>query len=365
MLGPMPFRLVLNPRVGEAAAAALPEAGFLEARAAITTWPGYARTPLRDLPGIAREAGIGTLQLKDESGRFGLGSFKVLGGAYAVDALVRERGAAGLTVTCATDGNHGRAVAWGARRHGIRCVVFLHERVSDGRARAIAELGAELRRVAGTYDDAVRQAAEAARADGWALVADTAWPGYVEVPRRIMQGYRLMVDEALDQWPGAPPTHVFAQAGVGGMAASVSAHLRSRLEPPPALVVVEPDRAACLLASAEQGGMTALPGGLDTIMAGLACGEPSLLAWPELDGNAAAFMAAPDAAVAPCMRMLAAQGVVAGESGVAGLAALLLACADPASRSALGLASESRVLLFGTEGATDPALYAQFTQNTP
>ena len=365
MLSPMPFRFFPNPRAGERSAAdALPEAGFIEARAAITAWPDYARTPLRDLPAIARQAGIGALRLKDESGRFGLGSFKVLGGAYAVDTLVGERGTHGVTVTCATDGNHGRAVAWGARRHGVRCVVFLHEAVSEGRARAIADLGAELRRVPGTYDDAVRQAAEAARAEGWIVVADTAWPGNVEVPRRIMQGYRLMADEALDQWPdSAPPTHVFVQAGVGGMAAAVSVHLRSRFDPAPSLVVVEPEHAACLLASAEQGGPTALPGSLHTIMAGLACGEPSLLAWPELDRNAAAFMAIPDEAVAPCMRMLAAQEIVAGESGVAGLAALLLACGDPAARSALALNGDSRVLLFGTEGATDPALYAQFTED--
>ncbi len=265
-------------------------------------------------------------------------------------------------MTCATDGNHGRAVAWGARRQGIRCVVFLHERVSDGRARAIAELGAELRRVRGTYDDAVREAAEAARTAGWLVVADTAWPGYVEIPRSIMQGYRMMADEALDQWTGAPPTHVFVQAGVGGVAAAVSVHLRRRLDPAPALVVVEPEHAACLLASAERGEATALPGMLETVMAGLACGEPSAIAWPELDRSAAAFMAIPDETVAPTMRLLREGGIVAGEAGVAGLAALLLAVADPAARAALGLASDSRVLLFATEGATDPAVYEQLTQ---
>jgi diaminopropionate ammonia-lyase len=172
-----------------------------------------------------------------------------------------------------------------------------------------------------------------------------------------MQGYRLMADEAADQWTGAPPTHVFIQGGVGGAAAAVSVQLRARFHPAPALIVVEPDRAACLQASAELGEPTAIPGNLDTLMAGLACGEPSLLAWQELDRAATAFMAIPDEAAVACMRLLAGRGVVAGESGVAGLAGCLLAAADPATREVLGLDGESRVLLFSTEGATDPELY--------
>jgi threonine dehydratase len=187
----------------------------------------------------------------------------------------------------------------------------------------------------------------------------TAWPGYTEIPRDIMQGYRLMADEAADQWTGPPPTHVFIQGGVGGAAASVSVQCRSRFAPAPALIVVEPDRAACLLASAEFGERVTIPGDLDTVMAGLACGEPSLLGWQELDRAAAAFMAIPDEAAVACLRLLATQRIVAGESGVAGLAGCLLAIADPAARATLGLDATSRVLLFSTEGATDPELYAK------
>jgi diaminopropionate ammonia-lyase len=248
-------------------------------------------------------------------------------------------------------------------------VIYLHETVSTGREAAIAAFGAEVRRVPGTYDDAVRACARDAVAHGWCIVSDTSWPGYTEVPRDIMQGYRLMADEAADQWPGPPPSHVFIQAGVGGAAAAVAAQMRVRWrqgeEREPALVVVEPDRAACLLASARAGRMTTVAGNLDSIMAGLACGEPSLLAWQELERAATAFMAIPDAAAIDAMRFLAGLGVVTGESGVAGLAALRLAMADPEARVALGVGPESRVLLFGTEGATDTLLYASLIHGAP
>ena len=357
VLDPCPFSLFANPRAGVPDSVVLPASGFRQARETITSWPGYAPTPLRDLPAIAQRAGVTAVRLKDEAERFGLGSFKALGGAYAVARLLRGRAPRAVTVTCATDGNHGRAVAWGAQRFGCRCVIFIHQAVSPGRAEAIARYGAEVQRVAGTYDDAVREAARVAAAEGWFVVSDTSWPGYTAVPVDVMQGYRLMADEAVGQWHGAPPTHVFVQGGVGGAAAAVSVQMRARYAAPPGLVVVEPDRAACLLASARLGALTTVPGALDTIMAGLACGEPSPLAWTELERGAAAFMAVPDEAAIACMKLLAGMGIVAGESGVAGLAGFLLAAADPAARETLGLRAASRVLLFGTEGATDPALY--------
>ena len=343
----------------------LPASGYRRAKAEITSWSSYAPTPLRGLEDLARDAGVAVLRLKNEAGRFGLGSFKALGGAYAVAGVLASelsrRGVAraasstelasgryrdvteAVTVTSATDGNHGRSVAWGAQRFHCRCVIFVHAGVSRGRVDAIAHYGAEVRRVDGTYDDAVRETTRLAEAHGWFVVSDTSWPGYTEIPREVMQGYRLMADEAADQWTGAPPTHVFIQGGVGGVAAAVSVQTRARFHPAPAVVVVEPDHAACLLASAELGEPTAIPGDLDTLMAGLACGEPSLLA---------------------CMRLLADRGIVAGESGVAGLAGFLLGAADPAARETLGLDSSTRVLLFSTEGATDPALYQRLVGRT-
>lgn len=381
----LPFRLHLNAAKGRAGAPVLDATGFRAARGAIVSWSGYAATPLVDLPGLARAIGVGTLRWKDEGGRFGLGSFKALGGAYAVARhLIRALAARGITatdadlaagrhaaltreitVTCATDGNHGRAVAWGARRFHCRAVIYIHETVSEARAAAIAGFGAEVRRVPGTYDEAVRRAAENAAAQGWTVVSDTSYPGYTDIPRDVMQGYRVMADEAFAQWTGAAPTHLFVQGGVGGVAAAVAAQAALHFGPgAPRLVVVEPDRFDCLRRSAVAGRPTPSPPGPDTLMAGLACGEVSILAFDELLHRGDAFLAVPDEAVAPAMRALARgvdgdPGVVAGESAVAGLIGLALARRDATAAAALGLAASSRVLLFGTEGATDPARYAR------
>jgi diaminopropionate ammonia-lyase len=360
--------------------AVLPETGYARAKAEIMTWPGYAPTPLVALDAIAKATGVARLHYKDEASRFGLASFKALGGAYAVMRVLqaelakrdvaREATSADLiagtykeatgkiTVCCATDGNHGRSVAWGAQRFGAACVIFVHETVSQGRRDAIAKYGAEIRVVPGNYDDAVREAQKQAEANAWFVVSDTSYPGYTEVPRDVMQGYRLMADEAADQI-GEAPTHVFIQGGVGGVAAAVSVQMRARFGAGVKLIVAEPDKADCLLASAEAGEPVTVPGDLDTLMAGLACGEPSLLAWQELERGAFAFMSVSDESAVACMKLLARQtpAIVAGESAVAGLAALLLAMQEPYARAALGLGADSRVLLFGTEGATDPEVY--------
>lgn len=370
-------RLVPNAHHGTPGIIVLPEGGYRRARVEITAWPGYAPTPLHAIPA----EGVASLHYKDESQRFGLRSFKALGGAYAVARLLGQelarRGTANnangaalesgqyahateqITMTCATDGNHGRSVAWGAQRFGARCVIFVHENVSQGRRDAIAAFGAEVREVPGNYDDSVRAAQRAADENGWFVISDTSYPGYTEPPRDVMQGYRLMAEEALAQLP-APPTHVFVPGGVGGVAAAVSVQLRHQA-PGARLVVAEPEEAACLLESAAAGEMRAVTGALDTIMAGLACGEPSLLAWQELERAAFAFMAVPDSAVPPAMRALHARGIEAGESAVAGLIAFESAMADVSARAILGLGPESRVLVFGTEGATDPELYARLT----
>jgi diaminopropionate ammonia-lyase len=375
MNAPESFELLANPRFGTPGVTVLPAGGFRRAKAAITAWPGYAPTPLREL----RDIGVAVARIKDEGSRFGLGSFKALGGAYAVGKLLASelshqgvvRSASSIdladglyadytrevTVTCATDGNHGRSVAWGAQSFHCRCVIFVHETVSQGRVDAIVRFGAAVVRVAGTYDDAVHAANRQAKANGWFVVSDTSYAGYTDIPRDVMQGYRLMVDEAADQWLGPPPTHVFIQAGVGGAAAAVSVQTRRRFAPAPLLIVVEPERAACLLESARAGAATVVHGDLRTIMAGLACGEPSLLAWQELERAAWAFLSIPDEAAADTLRLLADEGIAIGESGVAGLAGLRLVAADRAARATLRLGDDSRVLLFGTEGVTDSVVY--------
>ena len=232
------------------------------------------------------------------------------------------------------------------------------------RAHAIADLGAEVRRVSGNYDDAVRKAANDAIGHGWHVVSDTSYEGYVSVPRDVMQGYSVMVEEVLNQMEGVP-THAFVQGGVGGLAAAVCAHFWQRFgERRPKCVVVEPDQADCLYRSAIAGEPTVVHGPLDTIMAGLACGEVSLLAWKILDSGADAFMTITDAAAAEAMRILADarfgdEPVVAGESAVAGFAGFLNAAGDAGGRASLSLGPDSVVLLFGTEGATDPEIYRQ------
>jgi diaminopropionate ammonia-lyase len=356
-------QLLCNPGVerdrpyGEAERAILSVAAGREALTTIKAWPGYAPTPLLSLEAMADETGVAAVLLKDESRRFELQSFKALGGAYAVERLARERGAGGLTVTCATDGNHGRAVAWGAKRVGARAVIFVHETVSQGRVDAIAAFGAKVIRVPGTYDDAVRHSAEVAAREGWQIVSDTSWPGYDDVPRHVMQGYAVLAAEILDFEPDL--THIFVPGGVGGLAAGVLSwlwELRGRERP--VLVVVEPDRAACLFESAWQQKPTTFPGDLDTIMAGLACGEPSMLAWRILGRGADAFMTITDEAVARMMRDLAALGIVSGESGAAAIAGFSHAATDPAMREALCLGPHARVVCLSTEGATDPEIYA-------
>jgi diaminopropionate ammonia-lyase len=250
-------------------------------------------------------------------------------------------------------------------------VIYLPEIVSEGRCGAIAAFGAQVRRVAGTFDDAVRQAAADAAAHAWHVVPDTLCAGCTsDAPRDVMQGYSVMIDEACAQC-GAIPSHVFVQSGVGGLAAAACAYLWERYaDARPCLVVVEPEKADCLLRSAMAGRPTPAQGPLDTIMGGLACGEASPLAWRILDRGADAFVTIDDNAAIDCMRLLAEgrfadEPVVAGESAVAGLAGLLMACVDSNARDVLGLRADSRVLVFGTEGATDMDTYRFIVGRTP
>ena len=363
----------------------LGQAALAQARQALSHWQGYAVTPLHSLPALAQALGVAAVHYKDEGGRFGLGSFKALGGAYAVARLLcRELGArlgrtlssqdllapevralcADITVTCATDGNHGRSVAWGAQLFGCRCVIYIHATVSEGRKQAIAKYGADVVRTAGNYDDAVRQADSDAKLHGRFVISDTSYPGYMDVPRDVMQGYQLMVDEVATQL-AQRPTHIFVQAGVGGLAAAVCAYFWERDGAErPVFVVVEPDRADCLAQSGKAGAITAVTGDLDTVMAGLACGEVSHLAWEILEKGTDAFAVISDQAAVAAMRLMAHPlqndpVVVAGESAVAGVAAAVAACQSAEARARLALTADSRILFFGSEAATDPVLYEE------
>jgi diaminopropionate ammonia-lyase len=333
----------------------------------------HAPTPLHTLLALAAELGVGAIHIKDEGFRLGLGSFKALGGSYAVIRLVLEEARRQLGHPIDVAELHTpevRAVAQGAQLVGASAAIFVHSGVSDERVAAIARFGAQMIRVEGTYDDSVAEAARVAAQKGWMVVSDTSWPGYERIPGLVMQGYTAMVREALRQLP-EPPTHVFVQAGVGGVAAAVAGHLALTLgDQRPIFIVVEPARAACLFETAREGHPIRIDHSEPTVMAMLECYEPSLVAWRVLSRVANAFMTVDEEDAVAVMNRLARPvgedpAIVAGESGGAGLAGLVRAAADPEIRTALDLNEASRVFVINTEGATDPKRYAELVGMRP
>jgi diaminopropionate ammonia-lyase len=338
-------------------------------RAYVAAHPALAQTPLLKSKELARSLGLKNLLLKDETARFGLPAFKVLGAGFAVAQLM-ERGSImrGDLLVCASEGNHGRAVARVARLHGLRARVYVGARVASSRADAIALEGAEVVRVDGTYDDAVRRAAADATTPGTYVISDTAWPGYEEIPRLIMLGYTRLMDEAAAQWKSKPPDVVVVPGGVGGLAAAVASwYAANPSVPRAALVCVEPFHAACLMESARAGRAVAIPGTLDTIMGGLRCGEASPAALPAVLEGYDAYLAIDDVWTRRAMLRLARpaageRAIASGASGAAGLAALMAIQDDPQFapvRAALGIGERTRAMVIVTEGVTEPELYEE------
>ena len=385
--------LFLNPRATRAdypaeLSAIMNIAQAHQSREWLSSWRGIHRnaTPLYDLPDAAARCQVGRLCLKDESVRSPLGSFKALGAPIALvrqilrlhpdfepAAILTGRYAEalrGYTVISATDGNHGRALAAAAQDAGCRCVIVLHAHVSPEREQAIAAYGADIVRIAGNYDESVQEAARLAAAHGWQVIADTSYDGYEDIPRDVMQGYGAIAEGIVEQtsaqrgMPGAF-THVFLQGGVGGMAAGLASYFwEYHGSQRPCFISVEPAQADCLLQSSIQGRPAKATGTVDSVMAGLACGETSPLAWRFLQPCVDAFMTIEDEQAIEAMRTLA-QGserdtpIVVGESGVAGLAALEWLRSDPQRSEQVGLTAESRVLIISTEGATAPREYTR------
>ena len=346
--------------------------------------PGYAPTPLVAAPQLAATLGLGQVWVKDESERIGLPAFKILGAAWATAcALLRRLGQAELrcgslaelaelvaplcplTLAAATDGNHGRAVAHMARLLGLGAQIFVPRGTAQARIDAITGEGAAVTVVDGGYDAAVARSAALA-GPGCLVISDTSWPGYEDTPRDVIAGYATIfheIDRQLADMAAAPPDLVLVQVGVGALAAALVRHYRRAGSPHrPQLVGIEPTRAACVLASLQAGQIVSIPGPQDSIMAGLNCGTPSLVAWPDLSAGLDALLAIDDERARAAMRALATDGIVAGETGAAGAAGLLDLCATAALaplRAAIGLAPGARVLLLCTEGATDPIAYRQ------
>jgi diaminopropionate ammonia-lyase len=352
--------------------------------------PGYEETPLVDAPGIAEALGVGTVWVKDESARLGLPAFKILGASWAVYKALEERlpgGAFGdwetveeleekleplrdLDLVAATDGNHGRALARVAGLLGLGARIFVPEEMVAARREAIAGEGAEVVVVKGTYDEAVERSYEEAGERGL-VVSDMSWPGYERIPSWVIEGYSTMlweIEDELETRGEAGPDLVVVQVGVGAFAAAVTRHFRGpQRSRYPKLVGVEPAGAACLLESVAAGRIVSVPGPHDSIMAGLNCGRPSLVAWPAVSRGIDVLVAVDDEPAREAMRLTAASGIVSGETGAAGLGGLLELLRrggespgqEEEARRALGVGGESRVLLFNCEGATDPDRYRE------
>ena len=343
----------------------------------------YQPTPLVSLGALAEALGLKSIHIKDESKRFGLNAFKVLGGSYAIGCALAERfhldtptlemlraAAEGqnITVCTATDGNHGRGVAWTARRLGLGCVVYMPRGSAQERVDNIRSEGARVVVTDTPYDDTVRRARADAEANGWLSVQDTAWPGYTAIPTHIMQGYLTMAREAFEQLAGEIPTHLFLQAGVGSMAGAVAAFFKNALgDQAPCTVIVEPNAADCHYQSAlaGDGKMRFVTGDLASIMAGLSCGEPNPISWELLRHCAHFCLSCPDFTAADGMRVLSSPigsdaRIESGESGAATAGMLYELMTRPElrpMRDALNLNESSRVLLVSTEGATDRENY--------
>ncbi|NTU59600.1 MAG: diaminopropionate ammonia-lyase [Deltaproteobacteria bacterium] len=365
-----------------------------EARAARRfhmTVKGYEATPLAALPTLAKRLGVKGVFVKDESYRFGLNAFKVLGGSYAIAKVVCQKLGRRLedtsfdelrspevqakikdvTFTTATDGNHGRGVAWAAAQLGVKAVIYLPKGSAQRRVDAILETGQEAHVLDVNYDDAVRYSLARAQENGWTIIQDTAWEGYDDIPRWIMQGYATMADEASDQlrlFGVERPTHVFLQAGVGSMSGAVAGYFVNQFPAcPPKTVVVEPENAACIFLSAQLGDGEPhnVGGDLQTVMAGLACGEPNPIGWEILRDFSTSFVSCPDYVAGRGVRLLANPlpgdtRVTSGESGAVGPGLLSLLMERPeldAARRQMGLDETSVVLFFSTEGDTDPVSF--------
>ncbi|MBF8984040.1 diaminopropionate ammonia-lyase [Lutibacter sp. B2] len=352
---------------------------------------GYRVTPLVCLDGLAKELGVSKVSVKDESYRFGLNAFKSLGGTFAIAKVICEKlgidlnhvnfdylksedvqkKIEGMVFVTATDGNHGRGVAWAATQLGCKSVVYLPKGAAQRRVEAIREAGAQVEVTDLNYDDAVRLASKKGEENGWYLVQDTAWEGYEKIPNWITQGYTTMADEALEQLKSdgiQKPTHVFLQAGVGSMAGAVLGYYVNKFKGKyPITIIVEPEKAACIYKSALSGDGKPhfVTGELDTIMAGLACGEPNPVTWEILRDFANTYVSCPDYVSARGTRILANpigndKKIISGESGSVGIGLLSILMEKTELKelkNSLGLNEESVVLFFNTEGDTDPENY--------
>jgi diaminopropionate ammonia-lyase len=326
----------------------------------ISKWEGYSPTPLLSLNKLSKELNLKNIFYKDENKRFDLKSFKALGGAYAVEKVTK--GNKDIVVATATAGNHGRSVAWGARRLGLKCKIFISEFVSEARGQAMSDLGADVVKVKGNYEQSLIECIKQSTDNNWQIVQDVAWKDYMVVPKYTMAGYSVMMKEIIDQINNEKITHIILQAGVGGMAGAMVAGIARYLDNVPVTIVVEPDSAACVLESIKTGKIEKIDIKRESLMGGMSCGEVSLVPWEILKNSVKHCISLPDDDIAKTMRLLgnstfSEHKIIAGENSVPGVISLIASYEDQIIKQKLQLDENSNVLIIGCEGDTDKEMY--------
>ena len=330
------------------------------AYSSISKWEGYAPTPLISLNKLSKELNLSNIYYKDESKRFNLKSFKALGGAYAVEKVTQ--GNKDIVVATATAGNHGRSVAWGARRLGLKCKIFISKFVSDARGQAMADLGADVIKVKGNYEKSLIECIKQSTENNWQIVQDVAWKDYMEVPTYTMAGYTVMMKEIVDQINHQKISHIILQAGVGGMAGAMVAGIARYLDYVPTTIVVEPDSAACVLESIKTGKIEKIDIKRESLMGGMSCGEVSLVPWEILKNSVKHCITLPDDDIAKTMKLFgnktfSDEPIIAGENSAPGVISLIASCKDQNIKQNLNFDQNSNVLVIGCEGDTDQEMY--------
>ncbi len=331
-----------------------------EAYLTISKWDNYSPTPLLFLNKLSKELNLNKIYYKDESKRFDLKSFKALGGAYAVEKIAKKN--KDITVSAATAGNHGRAVAWGARKLGLKCKIFISEHVSEKRGKIIEDLGAEVFKVNGDYENSLLECIKQSTKNNWQIIQDVAWKDYTLVPTLTMAGYSVMMKEILHQLNNEKITHIFLQAGVGGLAGAMVAGTARYLKNVPNITVVEPDSANCVMESIKSGKIEKINITRESLMGGMSCREPSLVPWEILKKSINNCISLPDDDIGKAMKLFANASfgedkIIAGENSAPGVISLIAICNDENIKKKINLNSNSNVLLIGCEGDTDQEMY--------
>ena len=331
-----------------------------EAYKIISGWDNYSPTPLISLKKLSEKLKLNKIFYKDESKRFHLKSFKALGGAYAVEKVTK--GNENIVISTATAGNHGRSVAWGAKKLGLKCKIFISEYVSEFRAKVMRSFGADVIRVKGNYDNSLKECIKQSKQNNWQIVQDVAWEDYKLVPTLTMAGYSVIMKEISEQINNQKISHIILQAGVGGMAAAMVAGIARYLDNVPKIIIVEPKSAACVLESIKANKIKKISIEKESLMGGMSCDEVSLLPWQILKNSVNHCVTVSDDCIAKTVKSLANsefsnEKIVGGECSTPGIISLVGLCNDPVSRKEINLNKNSNVLLFGCEGDADEELY--------